>query len=98
MNIGNIVQPNTKGQIVIPYKIRKLLGIDKDTLLQLSQVGESVVMRPVRGVVTSRDKHQMLIEVLKKTQGAWRGEPFDPNEDKREDLEFESTKKLKRAW
>lgn len=98
MNIGHIVQPNVKGQIVIPYRMRKSLGIDKDTSLQLSQVGESVVMRPVRGIVTSRDKHQMLLEVLKKTQGAWRDVPLDPRGEKREALELESTKKLKRAW
>lgn len=98
MNIGHIIQPNVKGQIVIPYKMRKSLGIDKDTSLQLTLVGESVVMRPVRSVVTNRDASHAYLEVLRKTAGSWAGDDWPKTEKKRSSIELEATKKRKAAW
>lgn len=47
MNTGTIVTPNTKGQIVIPQKIREALGITQNTPLQINQVGQAVILHPI---------------------------------------------------
>ena len=65
MNIGNIVTPNTKGQIVIPQKMRGGLGITSDTPLHLSLTGDAIMIRPIRSIITNNDTHFARADVLK---------------------------------
>lgn len=75
MNIGTITTIGAKGQIVIPHKIRKDLGIDQNTPLQIIQAGESISIHPIRSVVRRADEKLSYDEILAKTQGAWAGDP-----------------------
>lgn len=98
MNIGHITQPNTKGQIVIPYKMRKSLGIDKDTPLQLFQVGEAVMVRPLHSMKTNLQTKEAKLEVLRKTAGSWAGDDWPETEKKMHVVEIAASKKRKTSW
>jgi len=43
--MAEIVKVTTKGQLTLPARIRKDLGIDKDTYLLAEEVGDFVVLR-----------------------------------------------------
>ena len=43
-----VVKPLAKGQITIPVEFRKALGIDSDTLLDVSLVGDHLEIYPLR--------------------------------------------------
>lgn len=59
MKIQAIIQPNSKGQIVIPKAVRKLLGIDSETQLHLVASGNSFVVTPiVDGKIKSQQRSQ----------------------------------------
>lgn len=42
-----IVKPLAKGQITIPVEFRQALGIDAETLLSISLVGEHLEIKPL---------------------------------------------------
>ncbi|MCI0531806.1 MAG: AbrB/MazE/SpoVT family DNA-binding domain-containing protein, partial [candidate division Zixibacteria bacterium] len=68
----NIVSPNAKGQVVIPAKIRQILGINEETLLQVEQQGQSVIMHPVASVIRKGDfTKDAFLQILEETRGAW---------------------------
>lgn len=102
MNIGTIVTPNTKGQIVIPKSIRDQLNITKDTALHIRTIGDDVIIQPVVDVVVRSDvrtKNALLLEILKKTAGAWKNDKEWPKvEAKRRKTELRATIKNKNAW
>lgn len=43
--MAEIVKVTTKGQITLPARIRKDLGIDEDTYLLAEEIGDFVVLR-----------------------------------------------------
>lgn len=45
--MAEIVKVTTKGQLTLPARIRKDLGIDKDTYLLAEEIGDFVVLRRV---------------------------------------------------
>ncbi len=45
MPMAEIVKVTTKGQLTLPARIRKDLGISKDTYLLAEEVGDFVVLR-----------------------------------------------------
>ena len=100
MNIVNIISPNTKGQIVIPQKMRKSLGITADTLLQITQTGQAVLIHPIKSVVVSGERdNSLLLEILKKTSGAWANDKSWPKiEKERKVVELVASAKRKTAW
>lgn len=102
MNIGTIVTPNIKGQIVIPKKIRDQLNITQDTSLNIVNDGKTIHIYPVKGVTTvSEFDNGALYAALKKTQGAWANEDweeYDKEEKKRKKIEILATKRNKKAW
>lgn len=104
MNVGNIVEPNAKGQIVIPKKIREELNINKDTLLNMIVRDDAIHLYPITNVTTTAEaeaSHSKLLAVLEKTRGAWANEDwaaYDKQEKKRRKLELEASKKRKKAW
>lgn len=100
MNLGNIVEPNSKGQIVIPFKIRQALGITPDTPLSIFMRGEGVYIQPIKGIITSSDSdsNEAYLEVLKRTQGSWRGDDWEKTEKKRKKIELKASAARKKAW
>lgn len=96
MNIGTITTMGAKGQIVIPHKIRKDLGIDQNTPLQIIQAGESISIHPIRSVVRMADGGQSFAKILKKTRGAWAGYPDDYKEYRKR--EKAAARKMRDAW
>lgn len=48
MGMVQYIQPLAKGQITIPVKMRKRLGIDKDTLLKARIKGNNLILTPLR--------------------------------------------------
>ena len=46
---AGLVRPSKGGRITIPVKLRAQLGIDEDTVLELSVTGDELRLRPVRG-------------------------------------------------
>lgn len=98
MNIGIIISPNEKGQIVIPQKIREELGITSKTYLQLTQSGNSIVIAPIKNVVTTIETDTSYAEILKKTAGSWAGDDWPETRVRRRRIELTATKKHKQAW
>lgn len=101
MKVGYIAEPNAKGQIVIPKKIRDDLKIDKNTHLNLSIMGDGIWIHPVREVLTDRelkDSHSLYLEVLEKTRGILAGKPFYKNEKARRKLALRASQRRKQAW
>jgi AbrB family looped-hinge helix DNA binding protein len=59
----------TKGQLVIPARLRRRLGIKKGTVVSLSEEGGRIVMQPVtpefiRGLRGSLKKDPSALELL----------------------------------
>lgn len=104
MNIGNIVEPNSKGQIVIPKKIRDNLGISPGTPLNMVVRDDIIHLYPVKEVTTNTEveiARKRLLIALEKTRGAWADEDwevYDKKERQRRKQELESTRKLKKSW
>ena len=101
MKVGNIVEPNKKGQIVIPKKFRQALGITPQTSLNLVLRGGGMYVYPIKRVVTKEEGGQDLLKVLEKNQGAWVDsdwEEFDKREKARRRLELREAKNAKNAW
>ena len=101
MNVGTIVTPNAKGQIVIPYLVREKLGIGVDTQLQLMVSGNGIVLNVVDGVVRRGEtKEQIFREILKNTAGAWGPATKEEILKERNKRKFELTasKRRRTAW
>lgn len=98
MNIGTIVTPNTKGQIVIPQKIRQELGITLQTQLQLIQAGQSLVLHPIVGVIRKVDSDGAFKQILDRTRGAWAGDNWEKTRAKRRKIELMASKRRKQIW
>ena len=48
--VSQLVKPLAKGQITIPARFRRALGIDADTYLRITLEGQSLILTPVRVV------------------------------------------------
>lgn len=97
MNIGTIVTPNTKGQVVIPKKIRDGLGIEPGFALNLVVEGNGIHLYPVEGVIT-KIKEDSRIKIWEKTAGAWAGDDWPKTEKRRRRTELEGSRRRKNAW
>ncbi len=100
MNVGNIVTPNTKGQIVIPNHLRKSLGITDTTLISLKLMGQGIYLQPVTAVAQLDDNNQVFLDILAKTAGSFADDPnFTPESlKKRRKFELARARKNKQAW
>lgn len=100
MNIGTIVTPNSKGQVVIPAKVRDMLGITAQTPLQVEVMGHGVMFHPVVRVVRKGDfADETFAEILKKTQGSWAGDDWPKTEKRRHQIEQRAALKRKQfTW
>ena len=98
MKIGNIVESNSKGQIVIPKQIRDELDIKANTYLSMIVRGEGIYIYPIRDIVTFDSNNQALMEVLKRTRGAWANDDWDKTEKRRKKIEIAGAIKRKKIW
>lgn len=48
MSMVQYIQPLAKGQITIPVKMRRRLGIDRNTLLKASIKGNKLILIPLK--------------------------------------------------
>jgi len=96
MNIGEITTTNSKGQIVIPKKLREALKITTGTTIQLSPKGNGLYLIPVKSILTIEDEENTYVNILKKTAGAWGKVPA---QDKlKKDLELKASSRRKIQW
>lgn len=101
MNIGIIVTPNTKGQIVIPKKIRDDLNISAGQPFNMITSNGGIHLYPVNEVVTEEEKSnqkEVFLEILKSTQGAWAGDDWPQTEKRRRKIEIKASRERKKAW
>ncbi|MBI2017738.1 AbrB/MazE/SpoVT family DNA-binding domain-containing protein [Candidatus Daviesbacteria bacterium] len=99
MNIGNIVEPNSKGQVVIPKKVRDELGISANTTLNVIVSGGGIHLYPVSEVVTEEEKdnkHDLLLEILESTRGSWAGDDWPRTERRRRNIELRASRERKK--
>jgi len=98
MKIGYLVQPNLKGQIVIPHQIRKKLGISAQTTLNLLIVGKGMYCYPVEEVITKVEKESSYLDLLKLTAGAWAGDSWQKQRERKRKIELKASQRRKKQW
>jgi len=97
MKVGYIVEPNSKGQIVIPKEVRDKIGIDKNMLLNLIIRGNGIYLVPIKHVISDLNEEDYYIKILEKTQGAW-GALDDGTFLRRRKIELKAAKARKNQW
>lgn len=95
MQIGEITTANSKGQIVIPKKIRKDLGITTGTAIKILSKGHGIYLFPIKGFITSEESEDSYIKMLEQTAGSW-GEI--PETKTKKSIELEASLKRKTQW
>ena len=97
MKIGIFANPNSKGQIVIPKKIRDELNITRDTTLHITISGQNISMVPVKDFIPQSDSDNSYSQILKKTQGAWAkyADAIELEQKAQAKIEIKAAKKLK---
>lgn len=103
MKVGFITEPNSKGQIVIPKKIRDQLNIDENTHLNLNVAGDVIWIHPIKEVVSVSTKsiysRKALLEALDRTRGIWvTDKDFDKRQRERRRMELKASRERKKAW
>ena len=98
MILGNLITPNSKGQVVIPQKIREQLGIDEESVLQIFSAGGGVVIYPIESVERKIEGKSSYLDVLEATAGSWVGDDWDATAAKRAGIEKNKTEKAKKTW
>ncbi len=98
MKIGNIVEPNSKGQIVIPKKIRDGLNISQNTPLNLTVVGKGIYVEPLSETLGLTTNKELFLDMLKKTQGAWHKDNWEKTNKTRKNIELKASKLRKDQW
>ncbi|MEM9885433.1 MAG: AbrB/MazE/SpoVT family DNA-binding domain-containing protein [Bacteroidota bacterium] len=61
------------GRILIPKKIREAAGIAKDTILQLKQEGNQIIIEPLRSDAISLDENGFFLfrGYIEQTESDW---------------------------
>lgn len=100
MNVGIIITPTEKGQIVIPSAMRKYLGINQNTYLQVKLVGDGIYLQPTQTFPKIQGDNGAFLAMLKKVQGSWGPESAEEKKQvkKYKRLELTATKKNKNSW
>ena len=98
MKVGIIAKTNQKGQVVIPQKMRKALGIGAGTVLNLILAGRGIYLYPVEEVVTKTEKESSYLKILARTQGSWKKEDWESLGRRRRKVELLASKKRKKKW
>lgn len=96
MKIIEISNVNTKGQVVIPGKIRKQLEIDQNVPLSIEVSQNSIIIKPIRGIITDELRNNSYATILKKTKGKWKSNKLD--EKSQRPLELKASERRKKEW
>ncbi len=96
MKVGVIATTNQKGQIVIPAAFRNQLGITDQIPLHITIQGNIIQIVPIKDIVTMENQTHHYLDILKKTQGSWQGDP-DISAQKT-NLEHQASVKRKQSW
>lgn len=97
MKVGPIIKLNPKGQIVIPNKVRKALGISTKTPLHVVQRGQGIYLYPIKDVIGEVKAEESYISLLKKTKGSW-DEDWQGIRKRRRAVELLASQKRKKTW
>lgn len=99
MKIGTIVQPNEKGQVVIPKAIRDALGITPKVPLNVMMSGQTICLSPLRVLISGGENDQeSYLSVLEKTRGSWKDEDWETLRKKRRAIELKASRRNRKAW
>lgn len=98
MKVGIIIEPNAKGQVVIPKKIRDDLGIKQGIFLNLQVRGGGIYLYPVEEVGTKAETNEAFLEFLQRTQGILAGEEYYKKEKQRRKLALAASASRKKTW
>ena|SRR5258708_8973017 len=99
MNLHTVTKPNSKGQVVIPKKFREELGINEDVLLSLTLRGNGVYITPLDKSLGTSDSKQIALEILRRTQGAWKDDDdWDKTEARRRKIELKAAEERRKLW
>lgn len=98
MKVVTIVQPNEKGQIVIPKKTRDTLGITPAMPLNIVVRDGAIHLYPVREILVGQETQNHRLRILKKTIGAWAGDDWPKTEKRRRRIELAASARRKKAW
>jgi len=98
MQIGFLTQPNTKGQIVIPKKMRDLVGIKPGSYVNIIHQNRGIYIYPVDKIVSSKEREEAFGEILEKTRGLWAGDNWPETEKRRRKIELKATRENRKAW
>ncbi len=102
MKITTIISTNTKGQIVLPFRMRKALEIDEHVSLYVTLADKKIVIEPIVDIVTHPIVHANAsrLDLLRSIQGSW-GEATAAEEEAekaRRDQERTATQERRSAW
>jgi AbrB family looped-hinge helix DNA binding protein len=98
MNIGTIVTPNAKGQIVIPKSFREELDITPQTYIQVQLVENTLYLKPIAAVIPRGIGEKSYYEILKRTKGAWAKEDWDSLQNRRKKVELTAARERRKGW
>ena len=98
MNLHPIITPNAKGQLVIPAAIRKSLHLTPTTPLEVQAVGNHIVLKPVKAVITSDSTQDHYLEALKRTAGAWADDNWPETQKAQRDIEITAANQRRQTW
>lgn len=70
------VRVKRKGQVTVPARIRKRLKIDEGALLEVEELNEGILLKPLPeinvGEVVGRKEYEKIIGELDKLRSEWR--------------------------
>ena len=96
------MEPNSKGQIVIPKKIRDHLGIGSGTSLNIMVRDDVIHLYPVIGITTKAEaeiSHSKLLAALDETRGMWADDKdFDKRQKMRRKIGISASRKRRQRW
>jgi len=98
MKVGTIIKSNTKGQIVIPKKMRDSLGIHPNAPLNLILAGNGIYLYPIKEVIIQTKTENSYLDLLKFTQGTWKDNSWPSQRKKRKQIELKASLKRKQTW
>ena len=98
MKVGLVSRTNEKGQLVIPKKVRQLLGIKSNSLLNLVLRGGGLYIYPVEEVLVKGETENFYLKILEKTQGGWAREDLSSLRKRRKKIELDASKKRRTKW
>jgi AbrB family looped-hinge helix DNA binding protein len=99
MNVGSIAVANSKGQIVIPAQMRKMLNIQPGSFLKAVFMGSGIYVEPVKVVPSAPDSDAAYLAILEKTKGSWTATSADKaREVQKRKIELTAAEKRRNAW